>query len=296
MFSNYYKEEAILRDDESLDTVFLLLENLNKFNFALVLKDKELERPRYWELVPIHRYDAYSLLLSHSVIALTRRPVALLHWIHSAPLQMSQIPPEREPSIEERENSVGSAGLKVLSSIVSAVVDEIAGPVEYPAAVAPKRTKARKGRTNRRRSIALPSPPSVPRAEGEVAVAQPPDATTAEEEAKNESEADQAKSGEEDGSHDEGSSEEERGDTSREGTAENVVEQVVVEEEPEKKEDDGDSRAADTAQPDSLVTDVEPSDDELHDESDNDEEDTALAELLKKTQERLRQLQEEISK
>ncbi len=37
---NYYKEEAILRHDESLDTVFLLLENLNKFNFGLVLKDK----------------------------------------------------------------------------------------------------------------------------------------------------------------------------------------------------------------------------------------------------------------
>ena len=56
LYRNYYKEEAILRHDESLDTVFLLLENLNKFNFALVLKDKELERPRYWDLAPVHRY------------------------------------------------------------------------------------------------------------------------------------------------------------------------------------------------------------------------------------------------
>jgi hypothetical protein len=62
LYRNYYKEEAILRHDESLDTVFLLLENLNKFNFALVLKDKELERPRYWDLAPVHRYTHSSPL------------------------------------------------------------------------------------------------------------------------------------------------------------------------------------------------------------------------------------------
>lgn len=54
---NYYKEEALLRHEESLDTIFLLLQNLNNFNFVLVLKDKELERPHYWDFVPISGYD-----------------------------------------------------------------------------------------------------------------------------------------------------------------------------------------------------------------------------------------------
>jgi hypothetical protein len=186
-------------------------------------------------------------------------------------------------------------------SAVSAVVEVagVGGTVDYPAAVAPKRSKARKGRTNRRRSITLPSPPSEPQSEGgndSASSATPNGTTTVADEGKNESdkeksESDSGKNEVADGYDGESSDEEEHGDASD-----------------EDKNEDGGSEEQESVNAGGQKTNEdewrqggvagESSDGELHGESDQEEDnaDTELQERLKKTQERLRQLQQELSK
>ncbi|GAM19157.1 hypothetical protein SAMD00019534_023320 [Acytostelium subglobosum LB1] len=63
IIKSYYKDSALFRNPEFASTFLSLLDSLSHINFNLVVKDKDLDRPQYWEDVAMSLFDNSKALL-----------------------------------------------------------------------------------------------------------------------------------------------------------------------------------------------------------------------------------------